>query len=247
MSDFISSFYLSSLFCFYIVYIFINLEYFIKMKSYFSSDMSVRYFTKMQLFLIYIVYFQLTTIILCPSKKNNCDQTVNGSYVNLVYTRAVGLGEIDNTIHYLHSTWGIPSVLVARTSRDAELNIDYTKFVNGTAKEAQNSVTFKNGVVDEVSVIMITQVVLHQYLILCIWLFINYWVLWNSECFGTHRTLHDDFFFFREVSLNYFWYSYIYIYEYEHNINMFFKKNLSAFVQKRNCSIIIFFRWSVWV
>ena len=91
-----------------------------------------------------MLYFadQLTTRVLCPSALNeNCPRE-NGSFINLVHTWAE---DPEDTIHFLYSTRGIPSVLVALTPRDAKLNVTYTKFINDSVESTKNSVYFSAG------------------------------------------------------------------------------------------------------
>jgi hypothetical protein len=84
----------------------------------------------------------LTTVVLCPSIGNNCGEPVNDSYINLVYTT---VRRTDDIVHFLYSTRGVPSVLVAHTSPSATLHINFTKFLSHNVTEAENSITFNTG------------------------------------------------------------------------------------------------------
>lgn len=77
---------------------------------------------------------KLQTILLNPGKVPH-----NVSTVNVVHTEAKGHAD---SIHYIFSTVGIPSILTVRTSTTAKLKVDWDRLLSPNLTEINGSITF---------------------------------------------------------------------------------------------------------
>ena len=62
---------------------------------------------------------------------------------NLFYTKAEGPND---TLHYISGTYGLPSIFVAKTDVNTELNINWDEFLSKNISAVANSIGF-NGTV----------------------------------------------------------------------------------------------------
>lgn len=77
------------------------------------------------------------------------------SYINVAYTKADGEHDC---LHYIYSTFGAPTVLVAKTSRSSELEVNLTRFLSPNVTDRAGSLTFTNGTPDTVLAFVFTKV-----------------------------------------------------------------------------------------
>ena len=68
----------------------------------------------------------------------HCNSSTYGGG-NVAYSRAVGLND---TLHYVISTVGVPTVLVFHTALDNDPRIDCPRLLSGNVSVVENSITF---------------------------------------------------------------------------------------------------------
>lgn len=96
----------------------------------------------------------MTTEIFCPSEI--CSKFINNdSLINVAYTRADGEHDC---LHYIYSTFGAPTVLVAKTSSYSHLNVNWKLFLSQNVTDIARSLTFTNDTPETVLALVFTKV-----------------------------------------------------------------------------------------
>jgi hypothetical protein len=91
----------------------------------------------------------------------------------VAYTRADGA---TNTLHYVYSSRGLPTLLVARTGLKSNMTVDWKSFLSSNYSDVKNSVTFTQKpdyayavVFTKVSVLyLLVQILLNVFLFLAV-------------------------------------------------------------------------------
>ena len=93
-----------------------------------------------------IIFLQLKTSLLCPQ-----EHFCKSKDLNLIYTKAIGEND---TLHYLYTTKGLPTVFVAQTDHYGKLVVDWK---NLESDHPNKTIAFTGKVYDAYA-ILITKV-----------------------------------------------------------------------------------------
>ncbi|KAK6180494.1 hypothetical protein SNE40_012639 [Patella caerulea] len=80
----------------------------------------------------------------------------NGSYANIAHIKAVGS---EDTLHYVISTIGVPSVLVIRSDPTSSLNFNWTNLLSDNATERSGSITLNGKALKNSFAVVFTELI----------------------------------------------------------------------------------------
>lgn len=77
------------------------------------------------------------------------------SYINVAHVTANGS---DDALHYIYTSFGAPTVFVAKTSLNATLDFNLTRFVSENVTDRYRSLNFTGGTPDAALALVFTEV-----------------------------------------------------------------------------------------